>query len=94
MVEMIWTKLVTPQPVTEPVSDARVRNEIFRCRGNEAKQANLPQFLQPVIEPAGGIIAQVSGRKFALESISIDSALFQQRGPARPLYLVLTGVYA
>ena len=33
MVEVVGHKLVTHQPVIEPVSDARVRNEIFRCRG-------------------------------------------------------------
>jgi hypothetical protein len=31
VVEMIWTKLVAPHAVIEPVSETRVRNGIF-CR--------------------------------------------------------------
>ena len=36
MVEIIWTKLVAPHAVIEPVSETRVRNGIFCCRDSAA----------------------------------------------------------
>ena len=38
MVETEGTELPTSQPVIEPVSDARVRNENFRCGDRTAKR--------------------------------------------------------
>jgi hypothetical protein len=60
-----------PSKSCEPVSDDGARNGIFRCRGNEAKQANSPQFQQPVVERAG------------LRPKSKAGAI-QQRGALRP----------
>jgi len=36
------TKLPTPHPVIEPVSDTRARNENFRCRDGSVKTAVPP----------------------------------------------------
>jgi hypothetical protein len=36
VVEIIWTKLVAPHAVIEPVSETRVRNGIFCCRDRAA----------------------------------------------------------
>jgi hypothetical protein len=42
MVELEGTELPTPHPVVEPVSDLRVRNGIFRCRGGRVKTEFAP----------------------------------------------------
>ena len=89
-----WFELPTPHPVTEPVSDARVRNEIFRCRGNEAKQANFA-----AISPAGnrtGWRHNRAGLRLKIcPRIHLDRFGAISAARARsPLYLVLTGVYA
>ena len=71
MVEIIWTKLVAPHAVIEPVSETRVRNGIFCCRD---RAANWPHSAR--LQERRALIADA-------EAAEDDMSIFL--GPPKPM---------
>jgi hypothetical protein len=90
VVEMIWTKLVTPQPVIEPVADRASPERNFSMQRQRGEFAPISAAGSRTGSPrnCAGLRPKMCPR------IRLDRkpALFQQRGTVRPLYLLLIGV--